>query len=215
MLIIDSNNKFKKFFDILLFMEDNYSTKTQLDDILKNSKEEKKYTSSIIEETLKRAEMDENYRINNKDYLEELEKLDKIIKEYLQLLPPVETLVKKINELDSKENEKYWYRFKDVVIRSIIAYLKYFEVFERRELSQQAYQKKINDLCEATSYLSSVLYPLYEKYFLKEVWNNFMEPYLTLEDSIKEVSNKLEEGIINLLDGSEWYKKYFEKLIYN
>jgi len=196
-------------------MEDNYSTKTQLDDILKNSKEEKKYTSSIIEETLKRAEMDENYRINNKDYLEELEKLDKIIKEYLQLLPPVETLVKKINELDSKENEKYWYRFKDVVIRSIIAYLKYFEVFERRELSQQAYQKKINDLCEATSYLSSVLYPLYEKYFLKEVWNNFMEPYLTLEDSIKEVSNKLEEGIINLLDGSEWYKKYFEKLIYN
>jgi hypothetical protein len=196
-------------------MENNCPTTRQLDDILENPKEEKKYISSVIEETLKRAETDENYKINNKDYLEELGKLNEIIKEYPQLLTPVETLVKKINELDSKENEKYWYRFKDVVIRSIIAYLKYFEVFERGELSQQAYQEKINDVCEAISYLSSILYPLYEKYFLKEVWNNFMEPYLTLEASIKEVSNELEEGIINLLDGSKWYKKHFEELIYN
>ena len=196
-------------------MEDNYSTKKQLDDILKDSKEEKKYTSPVIEETLKRAEMDENYRINNKDYLEELEKLDKILKEDSQLLPPVETLVKEINKLDSKENGKYWYRFKYVVIRSVTSYLKHVEVVERRKLSQQDYQKEINDICDGISYLSSILYPLYEKYFLKEVWNNFMEPYLTLEDSIKEVSNRLEEGIINLIAGSEWYKKHFEEIIYN
>jgi hypothetical protein len=196
-------------------MENNCPTTRQLDDILENPEEEKKYTSSVIEETLKRAETDENYKINNKDYLEELGKLNEILKEYPQLLLPVETLVKKINELDSKENEKYWYRFKDVVIRSIIAYLKYFKVFERRELNQQAYQEKINDVCEAISYLSSVLYPLYEKYFLKEIWNNFMEPYLTLENSIKKVSNELEERIINLLNGPKWYKKHFEELIYN
>jgi hypothetical protein len=196
-------------------MKNNCPTKRQLDDILENPEEGKKYTSLVIEETLKRAETDKNYKINNKDYLEELEELYKIIKEYPQLLPPVETLVEKINKLDSKENGKYWYRFKYVVIRSIVAYLKIFEVFDRRKLSQQDYQKKINDVCGAISYLLSILYPLYEKYFLKEVWNNFMKPYSTLEDSIKRVSNKLEEGIINLLDGSEWYKKHFEELISN
>jgi len=196
-------------------MENNCPTKRQLDDILKNPEEGKKYTSSVIEETLKRAETDKNYKINNKDYLEELEELYKIIKEYPQLLPPVETLVEKINKLDSKENGKYWYRFKYVVIRSIVAYLKIFEVFDRRKLNQQDYQKKVNDVCGTISYLSSILYPLYEKYFLKEVWKNFMKPYSTLEDSIKRVSNKLEEGIINLLDGSEWYKKHFKELISN
>jgi len=196
-------------------MENNYPTKRQLDDILENPKEEKKYTSLVIEETLKRSETDENYKINNKDYLEELGKLYKIIKEDPLLLPSVETLVKGINKLDSKENEKYWYRFKYVVIRSVTRYLKHVEVVESMKLIQQAYQKKINDICEGISYLSSILYPLYEKYFLKEVWNNFMKPYLTLEDSIKEVSNRLEEEIINLIAGSKWHKEYFEKIIYN
>jgi hypothetical protein len=193
-------------------MENNYSEK-QLDHILQNSEEEEKYTSSVIEETLKRAKMDESYRINNKDYLEELEKLDRILKEYPQLLTPVETLIKDINELDSKENGKYWYMFKASMIRPI---RKYLEVLKKEDLSQQEYQKKINDLYKAILYLSSVSYLLYTKYYLKEVWENFTRPYLTLEDSIKEISNKLEEEIIYLLKDFEWFKeKYFEKLIHN
>jgi hypothetical protein len=193
-------------------MENNYSEK-QLDHILQNSEEEEKYTSSVIEETLKRAKTDENYRINNKDYLEELEKLDKILKEYPQLLTPVETLIKDINESDSKENGKYWYMFKASMIRPI---RKYLGVLKKEDLSQQEYQKKINDLYKAILYLSSVSYLLYTKYYLKEVWENFTRPYLTLDDSIKEISNKLEEEIICLLEDFEWCKeKYFEKLIHN
>jgi len=213
LLITDDNNRFKNFSDILLFMENNYSTKKQLDHILQNSEGKKKYTSLLIGETLKRAEMDENYRINNKDYLEELEKLDEILKESPQLLAPVETLVKKINEYDSKENGKYWYMFKASIIRPI---RKYLEVLKKKDLSQQRYQKKINDSYKAILYLSSILYPLYTNYYLKEVWENFTRPYLTLEDSIKVVSNKLEEDIIHLLNGFEQYKvKYFEELIRN
>jgi len=196
-------------------MENNCPTKRQLDDILKNPEEGKKYTSSVIEETLKRAETDKNYKINNKDYLEELEELYKIIKEYPQLLPPVETLVEKINKLDSKESGKYWYRFKAAIIRPITIFLNHFKVFERWGLIQQDYQKQINKVCEAISYLSSILYPLYEKYFLIEVWNDFMKPYSTLEDSIEKVSNKLKVRIIFLLSNPEWHKKYFEEIIRN
>jgi len=195
-------------------MENNYLTKRQLDDILENSKEEKKYMSSVIEETLKRAETDENYRINNKDYLEELEKLNEILKEYPQLLTPVETLIKDINELDSEENGKYWYVFKSSMIRPI---RKYLELIKNVGLSQQEYQNRVKALYKVISYLSSVLYRLYTKYYLKEVWKNFMKPYLTLEGSIKEASNKLEKEITDFLYhlyDFEWYKKHhFEELI--
>jgi len=197
-------------------MEDNYSIKEQLDHILQSSEGKKKYTSLLIGETLKRAETDENYRINNKDYLEELEKLDKILKEYPQLLTPVETLVKEINELDSKENKEYWYMFKTSMIRPI---RKYLELIKNVGLSQQEYQKRVNALYKVISYLSSVSYPLYTNYYLKQVWKNFMRPYLTLEGSIKEASNKLEKEITDFLynlDDFEWYKKHhFEELIYN
>ena len=195
-------------------MENNCPTTRQLDDILENPKEEKKYISSVIEETLKRAETDENYKINNKDYLEELGKLNEIIKEYPQLLTPIETLIKDINESDSKENGKYWYMFKPSMIRPI---RKYLELINNVGLSQREYEERIDGLYKFISYLSLVSPLLYTKYYLKEIWKNFMKPYLTLEGSIKEASNKLEKEITDFLyhlDDFEWYKKHhFEELI--
>jgi len=179
-------------------------------------KGKKKYVSLLIGEALKRAETDENYRINNKDYLEELEKLDEILNEYPLLLTPVEALVKEINELDSKENGKYWYMFKASMIRPI---RKYLELIKKVNLSQQEYQKRVNALSKVILYLSSVLYPLYTNYYLKEVWKNFMRPYLTLESSIKRASNELEKEITDFLYhlyDFEWYKeRHFEELIRN
>jgi hypothetical protein len=176
---------------------------------------------SELEKMLKRAQIDEEYRIDNKNYLEETKRLyDEISEKAPQVKTVLEILLGRINSCDLCKKGKESDIFKASIIRAFREYVGEIDP------TRPDYKQKVDNLEYSMLHLTrSVLSVFYTTYtiFLRKLQKN-LHNYNSLEDIYRETSEDIKAVIRDLIEDPERYigglkeymqvKKLSDKLLY-
>jgi exonuclease VII large subunit len=182
----DRNNKFKNIFMILLIMVDE--------------------NLSELEKMLKRAQIDEEYRRDNKNYLEEAKRLyNEILKRASQAKTPLELLFKRINSCDLCDKGEESGVFKASIMEALREYV------EEIDPTKPDYKQKVDNLKYSMLYLSTKLaFTATYTTFLEKLQNN-LSKYDSLEEAYKWTSEYIKSAIRYLLEDPKGHEKRFEE----
>ncbi len=161
---------------------------------------------SELKKMLKRAQIDEEYRIYNKNYLEEAKMLyDEISKKVPQAKTTLELLLRRLNRCDLCEKGKEPGVFKASIMRAFREYV------EKIDPTSPNYKQKVNNLEYSMLYLSTdlVLYATYMT-FSKKLQENLRE-YNSLEEAYRKTSEDIETAIGYLIEDPKGHGKWFEE----
>jgi len=164
-----------------------------------------KYPSEL-EKMLKRAQIDEEYRIDNKDYLEEAKRLyEEISKKAPQVETTLEILLRRINSCDLCEKGEESDIFKTSIMRAFREYV------EEIDPTRPDYKQKVYNLEYSMSYLSinRVFNATYIT-FLEKLQKNIRK-YDSLEEIYKETSEEIKAAIGYLIEDPEEHRELFDK----
>jgi len=156
---------------------------------------------------LKRAQIDEKYRINNENYLEEAKILyDVISKRAPQAITTLEILLIKLNSCELCDKGKEEDIFKASIMRAIRKYVE-----EKIDPTNPDYKQKVNNLDYGMLYLSTklVLYATYIT-FLENLLKNLHE-YNSLEEAYRKTSEDIETAIGYLIEDPKGHRKWFDE----
>ena len=184
--MIDRNNKFKNF------SNNNYS---MVDENL-----------SELEKMLKRAQIDEEYRRDNKDYLEEAKKLyDEILKRASRAETTLELLLRRINSCDLCDKGEESGVFKASIMEALRKYV------EEIDPTKPDYKQKLDNLEYSMLHLSTkLIFTATYITFLEKLQNN-LRKYDSLEEAYRETSEYIKSAIIYLLEDPIGHRKRFEE----
>jgi len=163
---------------------------------------------SELEKMLERAQRDEEYRRDNKNYLEETKRLyDQILKKAPQAKTKLERLLTKINSCYLFEKGEKSDIFKASIMRAFREYV------EEIAPTRPDYKHKLYNLDTSMSYLSTILV-LYATYmtFLRKLQENKYK-YNSLEDIDRETSEDIKTAIRYLIEDPERHRELFEEYI--
>ena len=168
---------------------------------------------SELEKMLERAQRDEEYGIDNKNYLEEAKKLyDEISKKAPQAEITLEILLRKINTCDilnsyyiCEEGEEL-----DIFRASIMRAFR--EYIEEIDTTRSDYKQKVENLEYSMLHLSSrlVLSATYMT-FLEKLQENLYKYDLPLEEIYKETSEEIKAAIRYLIEDPKRHREWFEE----
>jgi len=161
---------------------------------------------SELEKMLKRAQIDEEYEIDNKNYLEETKRLyDEISKKAPQSETTLEILLIKLNSCKLCDKGKEEDIFKASIMRAFRKYV------EKIYPTSPDYKQKVNNLDYGMLYLSTrlVLYATYIT-FLEKFLKNLRE-YNSLEDAYRKTSEDIETAIGYLIEDPKGHRKWFDE----
>ncbi len=184
--MIDRNNKFKNF------SNNNYS---MVDENL-----------SELEKMLKRAQIDEEYRRDNKDYLEEAKKLyDEILKRASRAETTLELLLRRINSCDLCDKGEESGVFKASIMEALREYV------EEIDPTKPDYKQKLDNLEYSMLHLSTkLIFTATYITFLEKLQNN-LRKYDSLEEAYRETSKYIKSAIRYLLEDPKGHRKRFEE----
>jgi hypothetical protein len=161
---------------------------------------------SELEKILKRAQIDEEYRIDNENYLEEAKRLyDEISKKAPQVETTLEILLRRINSCDLCEKGEESDIFKASIMRAFREYV------EEIDPTRPDYKQKVENLDNSMLYLSTrlVFYATYIT-FLEKLQKNIRK-YDSLEEIYGETSEDIKAAIKYLLEDPKRHREKFDE----
>ncbi|PVU71534.1 hypothetical protein DDW05_00800 [Candidatus Nanobsidianus stetteri] len=161
---------------------------------------------SELEKMLKRAQIDEEYRGDNKDYLEETKKLyDEILKRAPQAETTLELLLRRINSCDLCDKGEESGVFKASIMSAFREYV------EEIDPTKPDYKQKVNSLEYSMLHLSTKLvFTATYITFLEELQNN-LRKYDSLKEAYRWTSEYIKSAIRYLLEDPIGHRKRFEE----
>ncbi|MFP3167399.1 MAG: hypothetical protein RXQ68_03185 [Candidatus Nanopusillus sp.] len=161
---------------------------------------------SELEKMLERAQRDEEYRIDNKNYLEEVKKLyEEISKKAPQAETTLELLLRRINSCDLCEKGEESDIFKASIIRAFREYI------EKINPTGPDYKKKVDNLEYSMLHLSTrLVFNATYITFLEKLQKNIRK-YDSLEEIYKETSEDIKAAIKYLIEDPEKHREKFEE----
>jgi hypothetical protein len=162
---------------------------------------------SELEKMLKRAQIDEEYRKDNKNYLEEAKRLyDEILKRGLQVETALDILLRRINSCDQCRKGKESDIFKASIMEALRKYV------EEIDPTKPDYKQKVDNLEYSMLILLTKpeLSALYTKYttILRKLQEN-LHNYSSLEENeiYREAAGYVKVAIRSRLEDPERYSK--------
>jgi hypothetical protein len=161
---------------------------------------------SELEKMLERAKIDEEYRIDNKDYLEKAKILyDEILKKAPQTETTLELLLRRINSCDLCDKGEESGIFKAAIMEAFIEYVKEIDP------TKPDYKQKVDNLEYSMLHLSTrlVFYATYMT-FLEKLQKNIYR-YNSLEEIYRETSEEIKAAIKYLVEDPVRHRERFEE----
>ena len=161
---------------------------------------------SELEKMLEKAQIDEEYRIDNKNYLEEAKRLyNEIPKKVPQAETTLEILLRRINSCDLCEKGEESDIFKASIMRAFREYV------EEIDPTRPDYKQKAENLDNSMLYLSTrlVFYATYIT-FLEKLQKN-LHNYNSLEGIYRETFEDIKAAIRFLIEDPKRHREWFEE----
>jgi len=155
---------------------------------------------------LKRAQIDEEYRIDNKNYIEEAKRLyDEISKKASQVETSLELLLRRINSCDLCDKGEESDIFKASIMKAFREYV------EEIDPTKPDYKQKVDNLEYSMLHLSTKLvFSATYITFLEKLQEN-LRKYNSLEEIYKETSEDIKEAIRYLIEDPKRHREKFEE----
>ncbi len=164
---------------------------------------------SELEKMLKRAQIDEEYRIYNENYLEEAKMLyDEILEKAPQAETTLEILLRRLNSCKLCDKGKEEDIFKASIMRAFRKYVK------KIDPTSPNYKQEVYNLEYGMLFLSTrlVLHATYIT-FLEKFLKNLRE-YNSVEEAYRKTSEDIETAIGYLLEDpkgrGKWFNEYMQ-----
>jgi hypothetical protein len=164
-----------------------------------------KYPSEL-EKMLKRAQIDEEYRKDNENYLEEAKRLyDEISKKAPQAETTLEILLLKINSYDLCEKGEESDIFKASIMRAFREYV------EEIDPTKPDYRQKVYNLDTSMLYLSNrLVFSATYMTFLEKLQKN-IHKYDSLKEIYRETSEEIKAAIRYLIEDPKRHREFFDE----